>query len=112
MLVDTLTIQFSAQKLVENALNHSVHFLYWGVIKDQNFRPHNFTTLFPFNPNYLEIDIFTASWDLMEYLMTAVEPIISHVEDGKPVYYPKPQKFEAVRIENYVNISKGEVAYA
>ena len=48
----------------------------------------------------------------MEFLMTAVEPIVNHVSEGKPVYVKNMQNFETDRIERYQNVSKGELEFA
>ena len=79
-----MTTGFSAQKLIQDVLNRSVTFVYWGVIYNNNT---NFTyeTLFDFSPA-LDTHKFTNNWGFMEFLMTSPEPPIVGVKLWKPIF--------------------------
>lgn len=113
-LVDSVTIAFSAQKLVEKTLGQPVCGLYWGVEKN---RYQNRFEHYTYIANDEEIKyntrVFTKKWDFMEFLLSAPEyPIMSVSEDGTPSYSQNPGSEEIRRAAMYPCIADNAVRFA
>lgn len=113
-IVDTITGEFSSQKILQYSLNNHTHGLYWGVLKNKvqnNFEYSTFVSNDTDVPNGR--DVFTANWNFMEFLITSPEyPIKNITTDGRPVYDTNPTNSEIKRAEIYPIISKSAVLFA
>lgn len=114
-LVDTLTGQFSSQKLIENVSGNKVVGFYWTVIdwlakdKDQ-YKYHCFKACQDW-ANHANVQ--TKNWDFMEFLMTAPELPIKGIDArGKPIYDANPTQYELLRKNIYPDVSNGAVQFA
>lgn len=109
-VVDTITQNFSSQKLIQDIVANEIPALYWSVIKS-NVWGYKYQMFM--NNNIEGKYIFTKNWNFMEFLMTAPEyPIKNLTNDGLPVYDPKPTDAEKFRREIYPDVSNGAVAFA
>lgn len=109
-IVDTLTVNFSSQRLIENVLNHKCFGFYWTTKTILN-RYHQHTTFL--NSKLESMYKQTKNWNFMELLMTAPEfPIKQLKHDGTPVYDTNPSKAEQIRKKIYPDISSGAVDFA
>lgn len=110
-VIDTITEQFSSQKLIENTLGIKTVAIYWSVLKhavDGIFEHQDFI----YN-NGANNHAFTKNWDFMELLMTAPEyPINNVTADGKPVYTQSPTADEQFRKQIYPDIANGAIDFA
>ena len=109
-VVDTITQNFSSQKLIQDIVANEIPALYWSVIKSNvwGYKHQMFM-----NNNIEGKYIFTKNWDFMEFLMTAPEyPIKNLTNDGLPVYAPNPTDAEKFRREIYPDVSNGAVDFA
>ena len=86
LFVDSITSQFSAQKLIESTLHKNATFAYWGVMYVKQKPNYNFFSLFLIESNKKSPQIFTSNWDLIEFLVSAPEPPVYAVMEGKPIY--------------------------
>ncbi|MCM1294202.1 MAG: HAD-IA family hydrolase [Muribaculaceae bacterium] len=110
-IVDTITGQFSSQKLIENSLGLQTTAMYWSVLKT------GFQGIFNYQEfiqnDYNSHNVFTKNWDFMELLMTAPEYPISNIKpDGTPIYKPNPSSAEQFRKQIYPDISNGALDFA
>ena len=114
LIVDTIAVQFSAQKLFEDCLKKPVPFAYWGVHAFGNqhiYKKMGYSSLFNATP-LREPQIFTKNWDIMEFLITSIEPPIMNLNEGVPTYMDNVSEFELFRNHVYQFVSKGEVDFA
>ena len=113
-IVDTITGEFSSQRLLQYSLKNHTHGLYWGVLRSKfqnNFEYSSFVSNDSERPNGR--DVFTANWNFMEFLITSPEyPIKNITTDGSPVYDTNPTNSEIKRAEIYPIISKSAVLFA
>lgn len=109
-IIDTFTAKFSAQRLIETALQQRCHGLYWGaglkyskLFKHSCFIENNGPTK----------DIFTSNWNFMEFLITSPEVPIKNInERGLVEYDPSPSKHELLRANIYYYISEGALQFS
>ncbi|MBR4631924.1 MAG: hypothetical protein IKO48_01200 [Elusimicrobia bacterium] len=108
-IVDTVTINFSAQKLIENSIKNSLWGIYWIVEKYNlcnnfsEFSKYDFETLKRYR---------VKGWIFIEFLLSSSEyPIIGIDNSGNPIYNQTPNKYEKFVHDLYEQISKGEVEY-
>lgn len=113
-IVDTITGEFSSQRLLQYSLKNHTHGLYWGVLRSKfqnNFEYSSFVSNDSETPNGR--DVFTANWNFMEFLITSPEyPIKNITTNGRPVYDTNPTNSEIKRAEIYPIISKSAVLFA
>lgn len=113
-VVDTITGEFSSQKLLQYSLKNHTHGLYWGILRSKlqnNFEYSSFVSNDAEIPNGR--DVFTANWNFIEFLITSPEyPIKNITADGYPVYDSNPTKAEIKRAELYPDISKSAILFA
>lgn len=107
-IVDTITGEFSSQYLISKAINRSIYGLYWS-----NICPCRYDfkfSCFKNNKNFFEwnSNVFTLSWDFMEFLLSSPEVSIKYIDDSlKPVYAKNPPKEELYRASLYPEIANG-----
>ncbi len=120
-MVDTATIEFSAQNLLQQTLKslynnrentpniYANYWLYWGYEHIQNKLPaHSFfsTQQYLSNP-------YPQKWDFVEFLLTSPELPIKGVDSNyQPIYDDKPNKHELKRQSVYPHISEHAVLFA
>ena len=100
ILVDTITDKFSAQKLISGAVPNKVVGMYWTVLKNALKQPMAFESFQKENEHVL------LSWNIMEFVMSAPEPSVHSVQNGRPVYNPLNQ-FEDERQRIFNQIAQG-----
>ncbi|MDR1071723.1 MAG: HAD-IA family hydrolase [Rickettsiales bacterium] len=112
-IVDTITGEFSSQKLIQNTLGVPTVGFYWSVIKVR-FQGVYFHKKFLRNTfDGWSDEIFTKNWNFMEFLITAPEYPIKRIDaDGKPVYDDNPGEVERTRKEVAPLVSGGAVEFA
>lgn len=81
-VVDTVTLKFSSQRLIDAALGGGTHGFYWVVLD----RDESFCGDFRFCAYQKERFQTMRSWNLMEFIMTSPEPSIKAMQNGEPVY--------------------------
>lgn len=108
-LIDTITINFSAQRLIENSIDNNCWGIYWIAEKYNicnnfsEFTQYDFETL---KKNYFKV------WTFIEFLLSSPEfPIIGVNNIGSPIYNQTPSKYEKFACDIYEQISIGEVEY-
>ena len=113
-LVDTITCEFSSQRLVENTIQKQVKGLYWGVLKSQLQNSFEYATYTKSNDSFQgNRDIYTANWNFIEFLLTSPEyPIKNISEDGAPIYDTNPSANELWRAQTYPQIASSALDFA
>jgi HAD superfamily hydrolase (TIGR01549 family) len=111
-VVDTATISFSAQKLIQEAADRFVYGIYWTVKNSSAACAFAYDF---FQRNYFEDrkDYIIKNWNFIEFLLTSPEPpLLSVSPNVKPLYIPEPSPFEKTRGELYPRISEYAVRFA
>jgi HAD superfamily hydrolase (TIGR01549 family) len=111
-VVDTATISFSAQKLIQEAADRSVYGIYWTV--KNSSAACAFVYDF-FQRSYFEDrkDHIIRNWNFIEFLLTSPEPPLLTVSpDGKPLCVSEPSPFEKTRGKLYPRISEYALRFA
>ncbi len=114
-LVDTITENFSAQKLVKSTLksnNNSLYGFYWTTIKiDKNINSNEYSS-FSYTEDS-ETKSYVKHWGFMEFLMTSPElPIIGISSKNEPIYKKDVSNYEKIIRHNYIYISNGAIDFA
>ncbi len=106
-VVDTVTMKFSSQFLIDNALDNDTLGLYWVVLNKTSERSRVYDYI-----SYQKKDHHTIrAWDLMEYIMTSPESPVADIQDGQPVF-KTPSLFEKERMKTFSEIEKGVLEFA
>ena len=76
--MDTIAVLFSAQRIVEQTLNHRVTFAYWGVhgLGKTQLQASFWHRALAGSHTFRNHAAFTDRWDLVEFLVTSPEPPI------------------------------------
>ncbi len=111
-IIDTITGEFSAQKLLEAALGKNIHGIYWSVLL-QAFQQLYDRSCFINKKTYQhDASVYTKNWNFIEFLLTSPEyPIKNMDSNGKPVYTDTPDEAEKYRARIYPDISEGAVQF-
>ena len=108
-LIDTVTINFSAQRLIENSIDRNCWGIYW--MAEKYNICNNFSEFSQYNFETLKRYYFKV-WGYIEFLLSSYEyPIIGIDNGGNPIYSQTPNKYEKFACNIYEHISKGEVEY-
>ncbi len=114
-LVDTITGQFSSQKLLESALSQEILGIYWGICEKEHINRYNYKSFVGVHTNQDTEpfgNYFTNNWNFMEFLMTSPEhPIINLDKDGSPIYTTENNKYEMYRSTVYPHIVTGALDF-
>ncbi len=113
-LVDTITCEFSSQKLLQNTINLPIIGFYWSVIRTQFQGIYNHQQFIQ-NSGFgvTNSKVFTKNWNFIEFLMTAPEfPIKKITPNGYPVYDNNPSEYEKIRKQIYPQISDNAVSFS
>ena len=110
-LVDTITGEFSSQKILQAALRTELLGIYWGICEEHTANKYP-------NRSFMGIhhgqapDYFTCNWNFMEFLMTSPEyPIKDIGPDDKPIFAKHESPYEITRAALYPEIEKGAMAF-
>ena len=109
-IVDTITGEFSAQRLLDCSLKSDYYGLYWTTVSECKYN-YNFSTFIPNHDfNIRSSDVFTYNWDFIEFLISSPEfPIKSVCSDGTPVYMDPPEEeLKRSEVYNYIAIGAQE----
>lgn len=101
-VLDSVTMRFSAQKLLCASVDNPVVGFYWVVLQDalsegKGLKYHSLQ-----KKHYHMI----SAWNIMEFIMTSPEPPIQALENEEPVYWPT-NEFEESRIGIFNDMQKG-----
>ncbi|WP_154404131.1 HAD-IA family hydrolase [Helicobacter pylori] len=105
-IVDTITLGYSSQELIQKALNKEVFGCYVDLLRILN---HDCVSFLPFSHPK---SIYFHNWDFMEFLLTSPEYPILNVENGVPIYQKDVSSCEKHRSKAYEKIVEGAVGYA
>lgn len=105
-IVDTVTMRFSAQKLIETALSRPVHGFYWAVLQEAAKEGKNLAYCTFQKEKYHVI----RAWNIMEFVMTSPERPVKELKGGLPVYY-EPNDFESERVRIFKEIEQGTLDF-
>ena len=118
-IVDTMTTFFSAQNLIEKALEKKVPGFYWAAVTNDYCKKYKHIS---WADNYVRknmpvkasnVDIFTKNWFFLEFLISSPEhPIESVDETGHPIFQQNPNEWEKTRAKIYQIISDEAVIFA
>lgn len=118
--VDSSAAYWSAQRLLEKALEKAVMGMYFVVVYADSkvAKQETFTT---FSQEFLPLskhfrtnpELFTKNWYMMEFLLSSPEGSIHNVaSDGTPEYKSSDDDFEKNRSEIYTEMLKGALRFA
>ena len=112
-LADTVTCEFSSQKLVQNTISNSIIGMYWGVLPSQIQNSFEYVTFTKStNEKQDNKNIYTENWNFIEFLLSSPEfPIKNMSEDGKPIYDDNPDNNEIWRSQTYPQIAEGALNF-
>lgn len=111
-IVDTITGEFSSQKLLQSALEKNVHGIYWSVL-NQVFKGYFERSCF-INKATSQDDssVYTQNWNFIEFLLTSPEYPIKNIDSqGQPIYDSNPDEAEKYRSKIYPDISQGAIQF-
>lgn len=116
-MVDTITISFSAQKLLQEALDRPVYGIYWVKSEAAEYSDSKQFTFSEFVSNIRSTPddnfVYTYRWDFMEFLLTAPEaPVLSISASLSPEHASTLQPEELCRIRIYGDVVQGAVDFA
>ncbi|WP_104748893.1 HAD-IA family hydrolase [Helicobacter cetorum] len=106
IIVDTITNEYSSQKLIEKALSREVFGIYFTLYRISS---HQHTSFLPFKDSK---EVLFDNWEYMEFLMTSEEPPILTLKDNLPIYQNNVSPYEKTRSEIYASVIEGALAYA
>lgn len=107
-LIDSKTIAFTSQKMLEDVLQRPIQGFYWSTLLPYRTKKYAFDTFIPNNLNMLDPNVFTKNWKFIELLLSSPEFSIQGVsQEGRAIYKDDPSTDERVIKENYNQIEKG-----
>jgi predicted HAD superfamily hydrolase len=112
-IVDTVTMLFSSQNLINSALcdRVRVHGIYWTILV-QFKKDMNYSVFVPFSPYYTYY-LHMKIWNFMEFLITSPEmPVKNLSHSGEPIFDLDASDHEKARSEVYPAISDSAVLFA
>lgn len=113
-VVDTITKNFSAQKLIEKALNKKVLGIYWTLNDDAIYDApqYNVETYVNYYQSISSINgSRTLNWPFVEFLLSSPEPSIKTISsDGKP-FYQKVDLYEEKRSNFFSDTVEGALGF-
>lgn len=110
-VIDTCSIHLSSQRLLSSFIDNKKTKIYGyyfinidaNKVDNSAYNTISFSKAHAFN---------FVDWDFMEFLITAPEPPISDIKDGKPAYKTNISPYEQKRIDVYPEVSEGAVLFA
>ena len=106
-VVDSVTMKFSAQRLLASALGRDTFGLYWVVLNGSRRYGGDFSFAAFQAGRYHRI----RCWNLMEYIMSSPEPPVRAMEGGKPLYREAAEG-ERIREQRFLEIERGALAFS
>lgn len=104
LVVDTTTINFTAQRFLKNILKGvDIHGFYW--LANSEIKDLNYSSIFTRPSSVEKINFF------IETLLSAPTPPVNYIRDGEPIY-EEPSAQERIRCEIYESISRGALSFA
>lgn len=114
-LVDSITAEFSSQKIVQDALQHEVTGIYWGLCDTAPEAAFAWAAFAGKQQNPLVEErarVFTRCWSLMEFFLSSPEHPVLHVaEDGAPVHAPRQSAYELRRASLFPELAEGALQF-
>ena len=105
--VDTVTMEFSGQRLIASSVEQPVHGFCWVVLgEDKKLRDG--LSFSAYQPQHYHV---IANWNIVEFIMTSPEPPVQSLNDGVPVCFP-PDAFEKKREAIFAQVSAGVLEFA
>lgn len=104
-LVDSVTANFSSQKLLQHILNKDLYGYYWCINPKEKIEHIKFFREFRDSKKH-----FLKEWGLMELFMTAPHPPAIDFKNGN-VIFNLSNNYEKKRIEIYKELEKGVLDY-
>lgn len=107
-MVDTKTIAFTSQKLLEATLDKQIHGFYWATLLKQQTRSYQYRE---FIQNYYQKydgKIFSSNWKFIELLLSAPEYSAQGISEcGKPIFKENNSNIDKLLLSNYEKIDYG-----
>lgn len=106
-IIDTISMSFSAQTLIEKILNTKIYGYYFAALvkKNKNASKYKYESFLPVNKKL-------SYANFIEFLISAPEKPILYMQNRTPVYEENISKYEEIKIKIYPEISNTEIAYA
>lgn len=107
-MVDSITINFSAQKLLEKVFNTKIKAFYWYIVPSKNKKKFD-TIIFSGDDEKINItERASKHWPFMEFLLSSPELPVRRVDStGRAIYIENPSEYELLRSSIYPMISNG-----
>lgn len=105
-VVDTVTMKFSSQQLLDNALENKTFGYYWVVLDREGRFQKDFRFSTYQQKRYHTIRV----WNLMEFIMSSPEPPIQSMADEKPIYR-EANSDECKREELFLELEEGVLSF-
>lgn len=116
-MVETVTIGFSAQSLLQEALNtqgikSNIHAIYW-LLGGYKYAPSKMPQHSVFSPYIYLSSNAPQKWDFVEFLLTSPELPIKGIDSNyNPIYDQNPTKHELKRQSVYPHIANHALLFA
>lgn len=115
-VVDTVTENYSAQKMLEAAYKKELLGIYWIKMTDkeqERFWHHSMGGTYTEELEKSKEHFLTKHWSFVEFLLSSPEPPIKMVDaDGNPVYSMYVPPYERYREEIYPKLADGALLFA
>ena len=113
-LVDSITGEFSSQKVLQSALSQELHGIYWGLCSDALVDRFKHSTFAGVQVEHSAAEhIFTKNWDFIEFLLTSPEHPIKYLDaQGLPMHDACQSPHELCRAKIYPAIETGALQFA
>ena len=114
-MVETVTIGFSAQNLLQEAAqthNINIHAFYW-LYGGYKYAPNELPPHSAFSPNIYLSSNAPQKWDFVEFLLTSPELPVKGIDSNyQPIYDQNPKKHELKRQSVYPHIANHALLFA
>ncbi|TLD98456.1 HAD hydrolase-like protein [Helicobacter trogontum] len=120
-MVDTITVEFSAQKLLQQALDYlsndkehapNIHANYW-LYGGDAYPPNKLPTHSLFSVQQYLSNQYPQKWDFVEFLLTSPELPVKGIDSSyQPIYDDRPNKYEARRQNVYPYVANYAFLFA
>lgn len=102
-VIDTKTIAFTSQKLLEQIVGTPLTGLYWSTILDEKIKQFKYLEFIPNNLSTFDHKVFSHNWKFIEMLLSSPEyPIKGVNQSGEAVYDMNPSE-EELRLKQIFN---------
>lgn len=115
-VVDTVTENYSAQKMMEAAYRKEILGIYWILMTDKDrerFRHYSMGGTYTEEMEKSKEHFLTSHWSFVEFILSSPEPPVKMVDTGgSPVYSTNVPPYERYREEVYPKIADGALLFA